>query len=77
MADIGLGVLQGMAITLRHFFSTGLDHLRRSRRVVAFDGALQPGAPHHGWSSDLWPIVAWTVAGLVVATRRFGREAAD
>jgi ABC-2 type transport system permease protein len=43
--------------------------------VVAFDGALQPGAPHHGWSGDLWPVVIWTAAGLFVAARRFSREA--
>jgi len=45
--------------------------------VVAFDRALQPGAPHHGWSGDLWSVGAWTAIGLVVATRRFRREAAD
>jgi ABC-2 type transport system permease protein len=45
--------------------------------VVAFDGALQPGAPNHGWSSDLWPLVFWTAIGLLVATRRFARETAD
>jgi ABC-2 type transport system permease protein len=43
--------------------------------VVAFDGALQPGAPHAGWSGELWPVVVWTAAGLFVATRRFSREA--
>jgi ABC-2 type transport system permease protein len=42
--------------------------------VVAFDGALQPNAPHHGWSSDLWSLVAWTAVGLLVAVRRFSRE---
>jgi ABC-2 type transport system permease protein len=42
--------------------------------VVAFDGALQPGAPNHGWSNDLWSLVAWTAIGLFVATRRFSRE---
>jgi ABC-2 type transport system permease protein len=43
--------------------------------VVAFDGALQPSAPHHGWSGDLWPVLVWTLVGLFVATRRFSREA--
>jgi ABC-2 type transport system permease protein len=43
--------------------------------VVAFDGALQPNAPHHGWSGDLWSIVLWTAIGLFVAVRRFSREA--
>jgi ABC-2 type transport system permease protein len=44
--------------------------------VVAFDGALQPDAPHHGWSGDLWSVVVWTAIGLFVAVRRFAREAA-
>ena len=43
--------------------------------VVAFDGALQPNAPHHGWSTDLWPLLAWTAVALFVAVRRFSREA--
>jgi ABC-2 type transport system permease protein len=43
--------------------------------VVAFDGALQPGAPHAGWSGELWPVAVWTAVGIVVATRRFSREA--
>jgi len=43
--------------------------------VNAFDGALQPGAPHHGWSNDLWSLVAWTAIGVFVAVRRFAREA--
>jgi ABC-2 type transport system permease protein len=43
--------------------------------VVAFDGALQPNAPHNGWSSDLWSLVLWTAIGLFVAVRRFSREA--
>jgi ABC-2 type transport system permease protein len=44
--------------------------------VLAFDGAFQAGAPHAGWSSDLWPLVTWTAIGLIVATRRFRAEPA-
>ena len=44
--------------------------------IVAFDGALQPGAPNAGWSSDLWSLALWTGIGLFVAVRRFSREAA-
>jgi ABC-2 type transport system permease protein len=43
--------------------------------VNAFDGALQPDAPHHGWSGDLWSLVVWTAIGVFVAVRRFAREA--
>jgi ABC-2 type transport system permease protein len=54
-------------ITLANVFP--LHHL-----VVAFDGALQPNAPHNGWSSDLWSLLAWTAIALFVAVRRFSRE---
>jgi len=42
--------------------------------VNAFDGALQPGAPNHGWSGDLWSLAVWTAIGVFVAVRRFARE---
>ena len=43
--------------------------------VVAFDGAFQPDAPHHGFSGDLWPVAIWAAIGIFVAVRRFSREA--
>ena len=39
------------------------------------DGSLQADAPHAGWTGDPWPLVVWTAIGLVVAVRRFSREA--
>jgi ABC-2 type transport system permease protein len=56
-------------VTLANIFP--LHHL-----IVAFDGAFQPGAPHAGWSGELWPLAVWTAIGLFVAVRRFSRESA-
>jgi ABC-2 type transport system permease protein len=55
-------------LTLANIFP--LHHL-----VVAFDGCFQPDALNHGFSHDLWPLVGWTIGGLLVASRRFAKEA--
>jgi ABC-2 type transport system permease protein len=55
-------------VTVANFFP--LHHI-----VVAFSGAFQPDAPHHGFTGDLWPVAAWTAAGVFAAVRRFSREA--
>jgi ABC-2 type transport system permease protein len=42
--------------------------------VDALTACFDPATTGSGFSSDLWPLIAWTVVGLVVAARRFRVE---
>jgi ABC-2 type transport system permease protein len=42
--------------------------------VQAFTACFDPATTGSGFTGDYWPLIAWTVVGLVVATRRFRVE---